>query len=268
MKNRSRKHLVWMLLLASTTDVNMAHAGAWPQPLHHIQIIVPFSTTHASSAYDIQGKLVRRNPYTKEELAPYVEYGLTTHTTLVGQMSLLHEHTSWLGKSVVQRSLSELKFGARFALGEWQKTYFSIQPLAIWHGSMNESDPFASQRGDIDGEFAVTLGRHFKWLGFDGFTDNLIGITLRPANRPSAFKVNLTLGLDLNPRTKIMLKSESYAAFSKGAAASQVQSNKLGLSFVRRMDKTVSLEIGAATSLTGRNTIEERSVRLALWYDF
>ena len=95
-----------------------------------------------------------------------------------------------------------------------------------------------------------------------------MGIDIRPANRPSALRVNLTLGVDFNPRTKLMLKSESYAAFSKGSAASQVQSNKLGLSLVRRLDKTVSLEVGGMASLSGRNTIKEKSVRFALWYDF
>jgi len=154
------------------------------------------------------------------------------------------------------------------ARGEWQKTYFSLQPQLIWHGSANQSDPFASRRGDIDGEFAVTLGRHFKWLGFDGFSDNLIGIDVRPANRPSAVKVDLTVGLDLTQSTKIMLQSESYTAFSKGAISGNASSNKLGLSLVHRLDKTVSVEIGARSSLTGTNTIEERSVRFALWYDF
>jgi len=246
----------------------MAHAGAWPQPIDHLQIIVPFTVTRATEEYDAHGKPFRRNRYIKEEWAPYFEYGLTSRTTLVGQMSFLHERTSWLGKTVANRSLSEIKLGARYALGEWQKTYFSLQPQLIWHGAQNQSDPFASKRGDVDGEFAITLGRHFKWLGLDGFTDNLLGLDVRPANRPSALRVNLTLGVDLDSRTKAMLKSESYASFSKGNAASQVQSNKLGLSLVRRLDKTVSLEVRGMASVTGRNTIKEKSIGLALWYDF
>lgn len=246
----------------------MAHAGAWPQPIDHLQIIVPYTLTRATEEYDAHGKTARRNRYIKNEWAPYFEYGLTGHTTLVGQLTFISDHTSWLGKPVVSRSLSEIKIGARFALGEWQETYISLQPQIIRHGSPNQSDPFASRRGDIDGELAVTLGRHFKWLGLDGFTDNLLGLDIRPANRPSALRANLTLGVDFNPRTKLMLKSESYAAFSKGSAASQIQSNKLGLSLVRRMDKAVSFEVGGMASLSGRNTIKERSVRFALWYDF
>ena len=246
----------------------MAHAGAWPQPVDHIQIILPVSTTHATKTYDAQGKLIRRNRYTKDELSPYLEYGLTQHITLVGQLSLLREQTSWLGETIADRSLSEIKFGARLALGKWQDTYFSLQPQIIWHGAKNQSDPFASRRGDIDGEFAITLGRHFKLLGLDGFSDNLIGIDIRPASRPSAMIVNLTIGLNLDARTKVMLKSESYSTFTKSSASSQTRSNKLGLSLVRRLDKTVSIEVGAMRSLNGQNTIQEKSMRVALWYDF
>lgn len=245
-------------------------AGAWPQPVGHMQVIVPFVVTRASEAYDAHSKVVNRNDYRKSDLTPYFEYGLFKDLTLMGQLSLVHERTSWVGNTVSDRGLSDIQLGARYALGSWQDVFFSVQPSLIWHGAMNQSDPAASQRGDVDGEFAVTLGRHFKWLGLDGFSDNLIGIRVKPGNQPSEFRANLTFGINLNARTMMMLKNESTSTFSKGAgaSASQSQSNKLGLSLVRRLDKTVSLEVGVAGSLTGRNTIKERSLRAALWYDF
>lgn len=248
----------------------MADAGAWPQPVGHVQVIIPFVVTRANEAYDAHSKVVDRNAYRKNELTPYFEYGLSKNLTLIGQLSLIHEKSSWLGSTISNRSLSDIQLGARYGLGSWQDTFFSLQPSLILHGDMSQSDPSASQRGDVDGEFAVTLGRHFKWLGFDGFSDNLIGIRVKPGNRPSEFRANLTLGVNLNTRTMVMLKSEGTSTFSKGAgaAASQSQSNKLGLSFVRRLDKLVSLEVGVASSLTGRNTIKEHSLRAALWYDF
>ncbi len=249
---------------------SIAGAGAWPQPVGHLQLIVPFSVTRASETYDAHGKAVRRNAYRKNELTPYFEYGLFKDLTLLGQLSFVHERTSWLGSTISDRGLSDIQLGARYALGTWQDTSISLQPSLIWHGAMNQSDPSASQRGDVDGEFAVTLGRHFKWLGFDGFSDNLIGIRVKPGNRPSEFRANLTIGVNFNARTMLLLKSESTSTFSKGsgASANQSQSNKLGLSLIRRLDKTVSLEVGAAASLSGRNTIKERSLRAALWYDF
>lgn len=249
---------------------SIADAGAWPQPVGHIQVIVPYGVTRADETYDADGKTVRRNSYRKNELTPYFEYGLFKDLTMLGQLSLVHEKSSWLCSTVSDRGLSEIQLGARYALGTWRETLFSLQSTLIWHGAMRQSDPSASQRGDVDGEFAVTLGQHFKWLGLDGFSDNLIGIRVRPANRPSEFRAILTLGVHLNPRTMVMVKSESTSTFSQGsgASASQIQSNKLGLSLVRRLDKTVSLEVGAAGSLSGRNTIKERSLRAALWYDF
>ncbi|MCE9649513.1 MAG: hypothetical protein K8R18_07810 [Parvibaculum sp.] len=247
-----------------------AFAGAWPQAPGALQIIVPFTSTRATEAYDSDGKSQRRNRYTKEELAPYIEYGLTGGVTLVGNVALTHERSSWIGKTIADRSVSRIEAGARFALGTWQETFFSIQPLLAWHGAESPSDPFASRRGDIDGEIDLTMGQNFKWLGMDGFTDNMIGIRIRPANRPSELKANLTIGVRPFERTMLMLKSESYVAFSRGGGPTpaNLQSNKLGLSFVRELDKTVSMELNGMASISGRNTIKERSLGFALWYRF
>lgn len=247
-----------------------AHAGAWPQAPGAIQVIVPFTTTRATETYDDKGNSARRNRYTKQELAPYVEYGFTQDVTLIGSLALTHEKTSWLGSTLSDSSVSRIEGGARFALGAWQDTFFSIQPIVAWHGAASTSDAFASRRGDIDGELDLTVGRNFRWLGMDGFTDNLIGVRVRPAGRPSEMKANLTIGVRPSKRTMLMLKSESYASFSGGGgtAPSPLQSSKLGLSFVRELDRTVSMEIVAMTSVSGRNTIKERSLGFALWYRF
>ncbi len=247
-----------------------ASAGAWPQPKGHWLVIVPATYTSASEEYDGEGKTQRRNRFTKREISPYSEYGFTKSITLIGSFAITQERTSWLGTRQSQRGLSRVEAGGRIALGKWDDTYYGLQPLVIWHGAMGTTDPFASQRGDIDGELGLTMGRHFKWLGLDGFSDNLIALRVRPANRPSEFKANLTIGVSLNKDRQVMLKSESYATFTKGAgaAASQSQSNKLGLSFVQRLDKTVSMEANISTSLTGRNAIKQNSAGFSLWYDF
>ena len=247
-----------------------ASAGAWPQPKGHWLVIVPATYTSASEEYDGEGKTQRRNRFTKREISPYSEYGFTKNITLIGSFAITQERTSWLGTRQSQRGLSRVEAGGRIALGKWDDTYYGLQPLVIWHGAMGTTDPFASQRGDIDGEIGLTMGRNFKWLGLHGFSDNLIALRVRPANRPSEFKANLTIGVSLNKDRQVMLKSESYATFTKGAgaAASQSQSNKLGLSFVQRLDKTVSMEANVSTSLTGRNAIKQNSAGFSLWYDF
>ena len=259
-----------IIMAAGIAGTTPAMAGAWPQTPGDIQIIVPFSSTTASKTYDDDREAVRRNRYTKQELAPYIEYGFSENITLIGNFALTHERSSWLGTPISDRAVSRIETGARFALGTWQNTLFSIQPLLAWHGAASTDDPFASRRGDIDGEIDITMGQNFTWLGMNGFTDNLIGIRVRPANRPSELKANLTIGLRPFERTMIMLKSESYTSFSGGggAAPSQVQSSKLGFSFVREIDKTVSLELSAMASVSGRNTIKERSLGLGLWYHF
>lgn len=259
-----------IIMTVGIAGATPALAGAWPQTPGAVQIIVPFSNTSASETYDDDGKALRRNRYSKQELAPYIEYGFSERITLVGNLALTHERSSWLGTTISDRAVSRIETGARFALGKWQNTLFSIQPLLAWHGAASTDDPFASRRGDIDGEIDVTMGQNFTWLGMDGFTDNLIGIRVRPADRPSELKANLTIGIRPLARTMVMLKSESYTSLSGGGgvAPSQVQSSKLGFSLVQEIDKTVSVELNAMASVSGRNTIKERSLGLALWYHF
>lgn len=247
-----------------------AWAGAWPQRPGHLQLIVPFTHTWATEDYDASGESQRRNRFSKNELQPYLEYGLYSELTLVGSLALTREKSSWLGTQTVNRGLSRVEVGTRWALGTWQDAYFSVQPMFIWHGSMSQDDPFASKRGDVDSELGITMGQHFELWGYDGFSDNLIAYRLRPGDRMDETKVNLTLGITLKPGRQIMLKSESFATIASGDATANdpIQSNKLGLSLVQRVDKVVSIELSYMSSLTGRNTIKEQSLGVALWYDF
>lgn len=245
-------------------------AGAWPMPPGEVLVIVPFTATQATKDFDASGRPGNRSPYSKREFAPYLEYGLDDDITLVSTFARTNEKTSWLGQPISQQSLSRIEAGLRFALGTWQETLFSIQPLVAWHGVTSANDPLASRRGDIDGEFDLAMGQNFTWFGMEGFTDNMVGLRLKPANRPNEVKVNLTIGLRPFERTLLLLKSESYSTISRGenAVLSTVQSSKLGLSLVREIDRTVSMELGAMTSISGRNVIQERSLILALWYHF
>ena len=247
-----------------------AEAGAWPQPVGRLQLIVPFTVSWATENYDAAGDAQRRNRFSKKELQPYFEYGLMRDLTLVGTAAFSNERSSWFGSTISQRGLSRVEFGARYALGEWQNTYFSLQPMMIWHGAASSDDGYSSKRGDVDGEFGITMGQHFKWLGLDGFSDNLIAIRVKPADTPNEIKANLTLGVSFKHDIQIMLKSESLATISQdqNAGVRQVMSNKLGLSFVKKIDKTVTTELSYMQSLSGKNTVKDNSLGFALWYSF
>ncbi|MES1990877.1 MAG: hypothetical protein V4441_07995 [Pseudomonadota bacterium] len=66
-----------------------AKAGAWPQPVGHLQLIVPFTVSHATEEYDAYGEPQRRNSFSKKELQPYFEYGLWNDFTLVGTAAFI-----------------------------------------------------------------------------------------------------------------------------------------------------------------------------------
>ncbi len=260
-----------MCILAATSGASPAPAwaGAWPQPEGEGQIITSYFSTEADEAFGPDGKVRPKTRYTKQEIASYAEYGWTKDTTLLAEIVYTKDDTDFFGEHHRQQGLSRAELGARYAIGTWQDTLFSVQALAALHGTSSGDDPASSRRGDIDGEIDITLGRSFTLLGIEGFSDTVIGYRLRPGGRADEAKTNITLGIRPFSRTMLLLKSENFATVSGGhQTAADVTRNKLGLSLVREITPTISLELGGMKTISGRNSLRETSLNLGLWYRF
>jgi hypothetical protein len=253
----------------AAASIAPAYAGAWPQPEGGGQVIATYTSTRADEAFGPDGKLHHRSPYTKEELSSYAEYGWTKTVTLVSELAYTKDDTNFYGEHHRSQGLSRLELGGRYAIGTWQDILFSIQSLAVLHGTSSGDDPATSRRGDVDEEIDITLGRSFAFFGIDGFNDTLIGYRYRAAGRADEVKTNITIGLRPFPRTLLLVKSENFTTIH-GSRQTQtdVTRHKLGLSIVRELGGSISLELGGMQTISGRNSIRERSLSLALWYGF
>jgi len=256
-------------LIAATGTSAPAKAGAWPMAEGDLLLIMPFSATRADDAYGLTGKVEPHSDYRKMELAPYLEYGLMKNLTLVSSFALTRDTTNYYGVKFTQQSVSRVELGARIGLGEWRKTRFALQGLAVRHGATSGDDPFSSRRGDIDGELGLFMGQNFTLFGMNGFTDTYGAWCYRPAGRPGEAKLNVTIGTRPLAETMLLLKSETSASIGKVEAESAVQrvaTSKVGLSVVQQIYKDVSLELGAMRTVAGQNSLRETTLTLGLWY--
>lgn len=247
-----------------------ACAGAWPLPEGDGLLIVPFAASRATDGFDAAGNHTRRSAYSKYEIAPYMEYGLTRSLTLVGTFAYLRDDMEYYGIHFRQRSFSRAEAGVRVSLGSWRGTRFSVQPMIAVHGTSAGDDPYASRKGDVDEELDLVMGRTFTLFGMNGFSDTLVGYRRRPAGRPAQVKTDVTIGVKPWASTMLLLKSENFASIARGGASAieSASAAKLGASIVQEIAGPVSLEIGAMETITGRNIVRERSLTVGLWYRF
>lgn len=257
------------LALAGTASSDPARAGAWPLPEGETLVILPVTVSKATDGFNSSGKVAPRSSYSKNEVAPYVEYGLTESLTLVGTFAWLRDETDYYGITFRQQGFSRAEAGLRVSLGEWRGTRFAVQPVIAVHGTSAGDDPFASRRGDMDHELDVIAGRSFNIFGVDGFTDTLIGYRHRPAGRPAQFKSDVTLGLKPRDGTMLLVKSENFASVGRGnSAIASPSAAKLGASIVQDVAKPLAVEVGVMQTVAGRNIVRERALKFGLWHRF
>ncbi|MDO8839559.1 MAG: hypothetical protein Q7V31_11585 [Parvibaculum sp.] len=243
-------------------------AGGRPLAPGDGELIVSAIRTTADERYDANGTKQWKPRYTKYEIAPYAEYGLTEWLTLVGEIAWASEKTDFFGIEFEDRGFTRLKAGGRVALGTWNDAHFSVQPLATLHLAGDTNDPAATGSGDIDTELALIVAQNDTLLGIDIFTVQEVGYRYRDRDRPDEVRADITLGLKPWPGIMLLAKSLNTVATRPTPAGQSFQSGKVALSLVYDITSDCALEAGIERSVFGRNAIVEDGLRLAVWYRF
>ena len=245
-----------------------AEAGGWPLAPGTGELIVPMTHMTAGERYDGSGNKQWKPRYTKIEIAPYAEYGLTPRLTLTGEAAWVTDKTDFFGMNFREQGLTRLKAGARFAFGTWAGTHFSVQPLATLHLAGAANDPAATAKGDIDAELVLVVARNEKLFGIDAFSVQEVAWRYRDRGRPDEVRADITFGAKPWPGVMFLAKSLNAAALSATATGDTYQSGKLALSVVHDVAPGWALEAGMEHSVLGRDAILERTLRLAVWRRF
>jgi hypothetical protein len=201
--------LIALLLLLATTPLQ-ASASAWLMPEGEGLSILTLRHYQTGSYYDLEGNRQSIPTYKKNELNPYLEYGLTKHLTVgmnYSYQSVSQQPDPSLGLSFTiggtrytvtnnhRAASGDVELFARFPLWQGDTTVVTIQPL-IKTPAPNyvESLPIIGSPF-WDGELSLRVGHGFEAFGEQHFAELHAAYRKRGGAPEDQFRLLARLGL-------------------------------------------------------------------------
>lgn len=242
-------------------------AGAWTQPEGTGQAILGMTTTSNDRYFDDNGSLFTNQSYRKAEAQLRIEYGMTDSLT------------GFVGPSLLKTSAGggDSYFGAGYTdLGVRQRLYtdgadiLSYQATARLPGAYNSSNAAEVGYTGVEYDLRALYGRSFRLGNWPAFVDAEFGRRIRNGSPPNEWRVELTLGARPAAQWLVLLQSFSLASDGRGDGTSDspYRYQKIQPSIVWDFAPKWSAQLGAVTTITGRNSWREQGIFSALWYRF
>lgn len=252
-------------LIASPTA---ASAAAWTLGPGEGLAIVTATPSQADKAFDGNGNLHSTPRYSKAELQALIEYGATDWFTLMLAPSLQHVG---IGAPVeAQRTgLGYTDIGGRVRVLQGDGWVFSTQTTLRVPGTFDKTNAAAIGYTDPEADVRALFGYSFAAGAWPAFVDLQLAQRFRFGVPPDEFRADFTVGVRPHPRW--LLLAQSFNVISEGGGSQGFPSyayHKLQLSAVYALTPAVSLQLGAFTTYTGRNALQENGLVLAGWYRF
>jgi hypothetical protein len=219
----------------------------------------------AELSFDDAGNRRDDGYFYKDELALYLEYGLTGRITLVSRVA-------W--QTVERRSGPDLDSARGFAateLGLRRSIYadetqvVSLQAMAILPGEGENISNQPLGDGGNAWEVRALWGRN---LNSRLFADAQLAYRQRDGVYSDEARLDLTLGWQPAPRWHVL--AQEFSVWSLDAArpgAREFEQHKLQISVGREFG-ALEYHLGATLTPAGRNTIDERAVFVSVWRRF
>jgi len=169
----------------------VAHAGAWIQPKGQGLAIAQTTFYTTSHYFDVDGQKQSQLRFTKYELQPYLEYGLTDSITLGGSAYL---------DTVVQaneehRGITDPQFFLRGRVYHDDRQVVSIEPLIKLPSHFSESTPPQGGSKSTDLELSLRYGRSQPLLTPHDYTDFRLGYRQRSLGLSDQLLIDAAVGI-------------------------------------------------------------------------
>ncbi len=256
------------MLLLIVLDSAPAAASAWNEPQGEGLLIVRGTFDTGAQSFDKAGHLIRTYRYVKREASAYVEYGLTDWLQAIIKPDLVSTslggspggHYTGFGTSEIGAQAQLLAFGpARLAVqGTFQLPATTRETNLALVGNTSRN---------TDGRALLGIG--FNLGPWPSYLDAEAGYRIRGAHAPDEIHVDLTLGTRPLPQVLLLLQSFTTVPTSQGVPffPRSTYSN-MEFSGVYDFDAHWSVQLGAFTTVDGRNALQERGGDLSVWYRF
>jgi hypothetical protein len=306
-RNKSPGLLPCAVVCVSLLYSYPANSAAWTQGKGIGQAILALGRYHSSEYFDKTGHIKNSgNNFTKYEINPFFEYGLTDDITIGANPTIQH----WQADRPINTSINNNSGGCtarrttsgeviesevlvRKKLLEYNNMVFSVQPLFKTPCIRFSNAHIAPIWNSYELELRLLAGYGFKW------DPNLLGGKIRPfsgqyhfVNIESAYrkrngefsdqiKIDGTAGFRFNEN--LLLLGQLFSVISAGkenVGSLEVARNvfepdidrfydiKLQLSGVKQMTKTSSFQFGIYSGVWGKNYGEGIGVMASIWKGF
>ncbi|HEY0105454.1 MAG TPA: hypothetical protein VGB91_05165 [Rhizomicrobium sp.] len=256
-----RRIFAALVLLAA---LGRAEGGAWTLKRGHWQVITATTQSTASMSFDDRGRARLPTGFNKLFLQNTLEYGATGALTLFATPNYISARVVSPNAVPFKASSVSLEAGGRLLL-DGRHGKLSLQASYKTAGAFDLSVS-ANRSSARQIELRLLYGTSFKLFGRDGFADAQIAQRWITHPRPNETPIDLTAGLWLTPRSLVMLQSFNVVSAGDALAPyTYYRSHKLELSFVRKLSRHWSLQLGAFYSPAGQNALVERGLTVSLW---
>lgn len=254
-----------------------AYAGAWTQESGHGQLILNTTYYATDRLWDNQGHRHDQPTYSKYELNPYLEYGITDTITAGANLSLQRAHQDGAPGAMDQTNwgVGDSEFFVRKRL--WQGNGFVVSAEPMVKLPSPESSREMPQLGGVhpDAGMGLSAGYGFSAFGQNHFVDLDTQYRYRFGPPKDQVRISGTVGIGITERWMVMPQmfatyrtaSPSVASFTQ-SSADDYNLVKLQLSAVYKVNDTVSLQAGGFLPVDGKNTGIGSGVLVALWKRF
>lgn len=172
----------------------LAHAGAWVQPKGKGLFITQATYYTTSSYYDADGVKQPQPRFTKHELQPYAEYGVSDAFTLGGSLYLDHVAQS----HDKNQGIADPQIFLRARLYEDAQQVVSLEPLLkLPSHFQSDSGPQGGSRSR-DLELSLRYGRNQPLLTARDYVDVRLGYRDRTRGLKSQLLMDAAVGIKAN----------------------------------------------------------------------
>ena len=249
---------------------DQAHAGAWNQRAGEGQIISTSYWSHAGQIFNDDFDAEELRGFTKTETRLYIEQGVTSWLTLVGNSGLQSLNFRDGESRFDFEGLDDVELGLQLKVHA-KKDFASSLRLSYIIDSRLDNQAVDVLRGGDQYEFRGLIGQSRETLIGDFFYDAQLAFRTEKFSALDGVQSALTLGF--KPTSRWLLTSQSFFNFSNSERVDGFnvpdQTQLISqLSIARQYKPGRYIQLGTGRTLIGQNIVKERNVFIGLWTEY
>lgn len=273
---RPHAQSVLLALLSAGLCVSGAfpvQASAWVRFSGNGQVIVTAAVHRATERFDLDGDRTDQATYTRLELNPYFEYGLTDKIT-IGANSFVQRVDTGSG---TRFGMGDTELFMRGQLYRSEKLAVAVQPFVKLPGpSAKNRQPTLGSEG-FGGGMDVYIGGNARIFTPKADTFWMVGVgyNMRGSGQNDQLRGRVAVGNYIDDNNMLLaeyylttwLREPRNATFTNSPGDDYVL-HKVQGSWVYKLNETQRVQFGVNAHAAGRNTDSGIGVFAAFWQEF